>query len=206
MNKYSLNPAVFGTHKLVAEEIMPGKIVLDVGCSQGYLKRLVGSGTFWGIDHNTRDLELAKKTGYQHTFKMDLNYYRTFKSKQKFDYVVMADILEHLNSPNHVLNYFVRSYLKTDGRLIVSLPNVAHISIRLGLLFGIFDYTESGILDRTHLHLFTLKNARELLKNCGLKIIKEKFSSNHFGRFIKKFPFLATLLGYNLIFLCQRKS
>jgi len=135
-----------------------------------------------------------------------LNNYNSFKINQKFDVIIFADILEHLMFSEKVLNFFVTNYLKSNGKVIISLPNVANFTIRIGLLFGNFGYTESGILDKTHLYLYTLKTARKLVSEVGLSIVKEKFSSNHFGYFIKIFPFLGTLLGYNLIFVCQKKS
>ena len=95
------------------------------------------------------------------------------------------------------------SHLKKNGKIIVSLPNVAHITIRLKLLFGDFTYTESGILDKTHLHLFTLKSARDFIASCGLMIERERFSSNRFGRIIDLFPVLGKLLGYNIILVCK---
>jgi hypothetical protein len=64
--------------------------------------------------------------------------------------------------------------LKPNGRLIVSLPNVANISVRLALLFGQFNYMERGILDRTHLHFYTRKTARALLESAGWEIVESK--------------------------------
>ena len=68
---------------------------------------------------------------------------------------------------------------------------------------GKFDYQESGILDKTHLHLYTKKSAKALIEHEGLRIIKTKFSSNNFGRIIEIFPWLGGLLGFDLIFLCE---
>ena len=59
-----------------------------------------------------------------------------------------------------------------DGHLVVSVPNVANITVRLMLLFGKFDYTERGILDRTHVRFFTRKTARRFLEEGGWEIEK----------------------------------
>jgi hypothetical protein len=64
--------------------------------------------------------------------------------------------------------------LNTHGQLIVSLPNVANITVRLMLLLGRFDYTERGILDRTHVRFFTRKTARRFLQENGFQIVKER--------------------------------
>jgi hypothetical protein len=58
--------------------------------------------------------------------------------------------------------------------LIVSLPNIANIYIRLMLLFGRFDYSERGLLDRTHIRFFTRKTARHLLESNGYSILEEQ--------------------------------
>lgn len=206
MKDYSLNPAEYGTHKLVASEIGKGNIVLDVGCNKGYLKQLVPDNTFYGIDYNRDDLKSALKSGYKKVYQLDLNDYNRFRSKEKYDVIVFADILEHLLFPDKVLKFFVEHYLKRGGKIIISLPNVAHITVRLSLLRGRFVYTQSGILDRTHLHLYTVQTAGELIASSGLNIIQRKFSSNRLGRLIQHFPFLGTLLGFNLIFICRKKS
>ncbi|OGG21054.1 hypothetical protein A3D03_05185 [Candidatus Gottesmanbacteria bacterium RIFCSPHIGHO2_02_FULL_40_13] len=203
---YSLNKARFGTHRLIAQELGSGHNILDVGCNKGYLKTLANDNYFYGIDINSKDLTHAKKLGYKKVYKLDLNNYKSFIATNKFDIIVFADILEHLLYPDKVLPYFVNNYLKRTGKIIISLPNVANFYIRFNLLIGNFDYTDCGILDRTHLHLYTIKSAKELIERCNLKIIKVKYSSNFFGKIIKTLPFLGPLFGYNLIFICQQKS
>lgn len=206
MSVYGLNTARFGTHQLIAEELGSSNNILDVGCNKGYLKILAKDNNFCGIDLNSQDLAHARKLGYKRVYKLDLNKYKLFKSKEKFDVIVFADILEHLLHPEEVLSYFVRNYLEKNGKVIISLPNVANFLVRYNLLIGNFDYSDCGILDKTHLHLYTLKSAKELIGRCNLGILKVKYSSNFFGKFVKTFPFLGTLLGFNLIFVCQQES
>ena len=207
MNNYNLNTSKYGTHKLIACEIGKNMSILDIGCNKGYLKNLTDeSNIFWGIDFFLNNLKAAKKNGYKITHRMDLNNFKQFKSKQKFDILILADILEHLVDPEKVLTFFVSNNLKDNGKVIISLPNILNISVRLNLLFGRFDYTEEGILDKTHLHFYTLKTGRKLINFSGLKIIKEKFSSNRFGFLFRRFPFLKNLLGYNLIYICKKNE
>jgi hypothetical protein len=54
--------------------------------------------------------------------------------------------------------------------VIVSVPNVAHLWVRLSLLVGRFDYADRGILDRTHLRFFTRRTLLELLRSAGLRV------------------------------------
>ena len=77
-----------------------------------------------------------------------------------------------------------KKYLKEDGIIIVSLPNVALWRVRLNLIFGKFDYTDYGVMDRTHLHLYTFKTAKELLSNSGFKVTNQLGASYSFGNWI----------------------
>ncbi|MFO0826425.1 MAG: methyltransferase domain-containing protein, partial [Gemmataceae bacterium] len=93
--------------------------------------------------------------------------------EKKFDLILLQDVLEHLRSPDQMLQDCKR-YCKPSGRVIVSVPNVANITVRLGLLFGSFDYRPRGILDRTHLRFFTRKTARQLLESAGYEVIEQR--------------------------------
>jgi SAM-dependent methyltransferase len=89
-----------------------------------------------------------------------------------FDVIVAGDILEHLPRPEALMAP-LRSLLAPGGILLMSLPNVANVTTRLGLLAGRFDYADRGILDRTHLRFFTRKSARELLVSADFRIVGE---------------------------------
>jgi len=64
--------------------------------------------------------------------------------------------------------------LDSRGLLLISVPNVANITVRLALLFGRFEYTERGILDRTHVRFYTSRTAREMIDRAGYEIVAEK--------------------------------
>lgn len=81
--------------------------------------------------------------------------------------VVCGDVLEHTADPVAVLNVLRRA-ATDDAKFIISLPNVAHLAVRLMLLFGRFPKMERGILDKTHLHFFTRDTAEAMLKQAGL--------------------------------------
>jgi len=93
-----------------------------------------------------------------------------------FDVVVMADVLEHLHDQRHVLDE-VRRSMRPGGRLFISVPNIANLTIRLGLLFGFFVYRERGILDETHVRFYTLSTIRAAIENAGFEVEKIRGSS-----------------------------
>jgi methionine biosynthesis protein MetW len=175
--------------------------VLDVGCSSGYLgDMLMGNGNImYGVDGNQEAIAEARKK-YKETLCLNFNTDPIPFSKEMFDVIVFADVLEHLLYPEEVLKQCV-DMLKPGGRIIVSLPNVALWRVRLNLLFGCFDYADYGVLDRTHLHLYTFKTAKELVEKCGLKVISNHGAMNlrAFGILTKLFPLLRTLLGIHII-------
>lgn len=83
-----------------------------------------------------------------------------------FDYVIFADVLEHLREPQKVLEK-IRRYMKNDAALIVSVPNFMNITVMLPLLRGNLEYADEGILDKTHLKMFTMKSCVEMLTQAG---------------------------------------
>lgn len=89
---------------------------------------------------------------------------------QKFDLILFADVLEHVSRPTDVLRRFL-AHLEEDGRVIVSLPNVAAWTVRAQLLRGRFKYEKSGILDETHLRFFTRETAVSLVEDAGLEVL-----------------------------------
>lgn len=92
------------------------------------------------------------------------------------DALVLADVLEHLRNPAQALR-LVHAAIKDDGHVFISVPNIANITIRLGLLLGIFEYRDRGILDHTHLRFYTLRTIRREVENAGFRILDEGGSS-----------------------------
>ncbi|MFH1544807.1 MAG: class I SAM-dependent methyltransferase [archaeon] len=153
--------------------ISPGQKVLDVGCADGTLGQKIKS-EFGNV---IVGIEVSKKMGKEARKKLDavvigdVEEINLNLKKNYFDVVVLADILEHLKQPEGVIKK-LNPFLKSDGTIIVSVPNVANIFVRLKLLFGKFDYEKSGIMDETHLRWFTLKSLKEMMERNGFKVEK----------------------------------
>jgi methionine biosynthesis protein MetW len=89
-----------------------------------------------------------------------------------FDVIIFADVLEHLVDPWNVLRQ-MRPLLASQGHVLISMPNVAHWTVRLNLLRGRFDYTDGYLMDRTHLRWFTFRTARELAQQAGYRVVDQ---------------------------------
>lgn len=161
----------FHTHMKVLKLVLPNSTVLEIGSSTGYFTReLLKKGCQVVCVEANKDA--VREAGKHLQNKIiegkveDIKKYLT--KKEKFDYIILADVLEHLADPSKCLTNLL-GYLKPEGRLVISLPNIANFSIRFNLLFwGKFNYQEYGILDKTHLHFFTNKTARDLFRKKGL--------------------------------------
>ena len=165
-----LNERPLGGHRKLLALVPEGARVLDVGCSSGYLSRpLAESGsTVTGLELDPEAAEQARAFCDQvlvgDVERMDLPF-----EPASFDAVVCGDLVEHLRDPRAFFAR-VRPLIKPGGRIVLSTPNVANWAIRLSLLFGRFRYSERGILDRTHAHLFTRKTLKEALEGAGYRI------------------------------------
>ncbi len=104
---------------------------------------------------------------FDHTIIADLDTVHSLP--RGFDAIVLADVIEHLHNQKKVLAE-VRESLNPDGYVFISVPNIANLTIRVGLLFGLFIYRERGILDETHVRFYTLDTVRSTLENAGFRV------------------------------------
>lgn len=199
--------------------------VLDIGCGEGFLAaEIVKQGNrVTGVDALSQASETSALSDY---YSADLNQglegVVARLHGKRFDRVLLLDILEHLQQPERILEQ-CHQLVAADGQVIVSVPNVANMTVRLMLLFGKFNYTERGILDRTHQRFFTRKTARRLLAEAGYKIVAAKMTviplELTLGLSPNGFLFkmlnsilsvltsmLPTLLGYQIMLVAQPKA
>ena len=119
------------------------------------------------------------------------------------DAIVLADILEHLRDPSSLLAC-VRQSLTRDGHLFVSVPNIANVTVRLGLLFGIFEYRERGILDSSHLRFYTMRTIKRQIEGAGFRIVAIRGSSVPIRLILPKAPELLLRIGERLLTIITR--
>lgn len=170
-DRYSSHAQIAGMlHRLGAAAKRPYK-VLDVGCASGFLRNFLPGSEFQfiGIERDPDLVQQARQT-YDEVYQADLTSSLDLPLPEDLDAIVFADVLEHLPYPEVVLATLLKRYVKPGTPVIISLPNVAHLYMRLSLLLGRFEYADRGILDRTHLRFYTLRSAQQLCSECDIHI------------------------------------
>lgn len=172
---YTLKQSPTGSHMQIVEAIRPGTEVLDLGCSQGLLARpLLEKGVrVTGVDVAVGE-RLAEELAEYH--QQDLEEPLDLPVGRVFDYVVCADVIEHVRNRTQLLRS-ARRHLKEDGRLIISTPNIALWFYRLSLLVGRFEYGPRGVLDETHVHLFTGATFRRTVERAGFQVVGRRVTA-----------------------------
>lgn len=145
--------------------------VLELGCGAGatlaHIKYLYPEASVHGIELDRQIASLGAQYFDIVQGNVETDEFRY--GEHSFDYIICADVLEHLFDVDKVLQK-IKRYLKDDGYLIASIPNIRHVSVLLPLLMGEFRYRDAGILDRTHVRFFTLNSIHELMQNNGFAI------------------------------------
>ncbi|MFT3817633.1 MAG: methyltransferase domain-containing protein [Rubrivivax sp.] len=157
---------------VLAGLVAPGSRVLDLGTGSGSLGRLLRQRgcRVDGVTLNAAEREAAQD-GYERLELLDLEqpgWAQRFAAGA-YDYVVCADVLEHLREPERVLQA-CRGLLRADGWLLASVPNVAYAGMVLELMHGDWKYGPEGLLDRTHLRFYTRRSFTRVLQSEGWQV------------------------------------
>lgn len=176
---YTLKPDRFSSHAQIAARLWRQAknytndpcVVLDVGCANGFLRHFLPAPYFYliGVERDAECVVQVRQY-YDEVYQADLTPELVLSLSRKPQVVVLADVLEHLPEPASVLTNLLQNHVAPGTRVVISLPNVAHLWVRISLLLGRFEYTDRGILDRTHLRFFTLQSARRLCYECEIAI------------------------------------
>lgn len=206
-------------HSILMRLIPPGSRVLELGCASGYLsghmEKALGCRVT-GLEFDPAATAIAaQRCSEVHTVDLDAPDALTpAQASAPYDVLLAAAVLEHLRYPERLLRS-ARDLLKPSALIIVSLPNIAHWQMRLRLLAGRFDYEDYGIMDRTHLRLYTLKTGRQLLENQGYAVTDVQIAGSGLQNLLNgrarraggplPRPILPGLLAYELIYSARLK-
>ncbi|HEU5194211.1 MAG TPA: class I SAM-dependent methyltransferase [Methylomirabilota bacterium] len=169
--RYTLKADPHSSHSVILRWLGDGhgRRLLDVGAADGLLGRqLTARG--WRVTAIEGDPALAGAGADACETMLMADLDREIPALDGgFDAIVYGDVLEHLRDPARVLCELNRK-LAPSAPAVISVPNVAHLWMRLSLAAGRFEYGERGILDRTHLRFFTRRSFRALLTAAGLRV------------------------------------
>lgn len=180
MSKYNfdLDMSTDNSNSLILRQIKPESKVFEFGCAHGrmtrYLKETLNCTVYVS--------EIDKESGKSASQWADQSYIgkagdlenpKFFEKLSdnnidNFDYIIFADVLEHLRDPRSVLKSAM-NLLKPDGSCWVSIPNIAHNSVLIDLWNHKFTYRDVGLLDDTHIRFFTVMSLHQLILDLGLK-------------------------------------
>jgi SAM-dependent methyltransferase len=156
------------SHAMELDLIGRNKRVVDFGCWTGLVAgELKRRGCYvTGIERDTQAARVAEGT-CDRVIVADLDQadLAELLEGETYDVGLFGDVIEHLARPERVLRG-MRDLLNPGGYIVVSVPNITHANIRLMLLEGRFDYSDTGILDDTHLKYFTRQSIADLLESC----------------------------------------
>ncbi len=149
------------SHGEILSLISEGERILEFGCAKGELAGEIKknlNGRVWGIEIDAGAFEIAREN-LEGGVVCDIENYEWEKEFEgaSFDTLLFADVLEHLRDPAKAIKRAL-PLLKDNGKIIFSVPNIAHADIITKLLNNRFDYTDIGLLDNTHIHFFAREN------------------------------------------------
>jgi methionine biosynthesis protein MetW len=192
---------------LIAEMVSPGARVLDIGCGDGTLLRLLAEKR--GVDGRGIELSQAGVNScvarglsvIQGDADTDLVYYPDLA----FDFVILSQTIQATYSPHHVLEQLLR----IGKRVVVSFPNFGHWRVRTQLMFGgrmpKTDNLPDRWYDTPNIHLCTIKDFLGLCRDAGAKV-ERAVALNAYGRKlgVSMPAFAQNLFGEQAVFLLSR--
>lgn len=179
-------------HSFVLSHVKKDSSVLEIGCHTGYFSYWLkekGCSVF-GVDIYEPAVKKASKyldDYYVGDVESDA-FIETLENKT-FDTIIIMHVLEHLINPQ-VLLLKLQNHLTEEGNIVISIPNISCWNSRLNIFKGNFNYTDTGIMDKTHLRFFNYITAKELIHNTGYQNVafkgvgKSTFSTVPSWRFI----------------------
>jgi 2-polyprenyl-3-methyl-5-hydroxy-6-metoxy-1,4-benzoquinol methylase len=147
--------------------------VLEVGAGAGHVTKVLAErgNRVTAVDVDAVALESAASyAAAVHSGDLDVVALDELSGPGPFDVVLLGDVIEHLRDPVSALRA-ARRVLRPGGSIVVSVPNVAHIDLRLHLFIGRWKYQPIGLLDETHVRFFTRATLEETLTAAGLRIV-----------------------------------
>lgn len=151
------------------------RIVIDIGCNTGasceWVKKQYPGCTTVGVEINPHAAKIAKgHVDILIELPIEEIVWREYGIEPgTVDFIIIADVLEHLENPWQVL-HDLRHLLSPSGAVLASIPNARNLWLLDHLANGNWTYTNEGLLDATHLRFFTRKEIERLFRKAGYEI------------------------------------
>ncbi|MCA6379264.1 MAG: class I SAM-dependent methyltransferase [Cytophagales bacterium] len=164
---------------VVRKEMLPfvpsdARVTLEIGCGDGNFAELLlarGALEVWGIEYEKEQADLAQERMMK-VLVGDVAEQLTSLPDNYFDVIICNDVLEHLIDPYTVISK-LRYKLKKEGVMISSIPNIRYFRNLFDYFFNKnWDYTDSGIMDKTHFRFFTYRSIRKMFESNGYEVVK----------------------------------
>ena len=172
MKHYSVEMKVDNSISKLLKHIKPSSRVLEFGCADGKMTKYMSEElncNVYIVEYDKKSYSKAIQYAKGGICSDILKFEWKTAFEEKFDYIIFADVLEHLNNPQKVIKE-CKSILKDTGYLLVSVPNIGHNDILIKLFQQKFEYTNTGLLDNTHIHFFAYHELTSFFKNSGYVI------------------------------------
>ena len=170
-DNYKLKEKFDSPHKRAIDRIKEGSYVLDIGCHSTKLAKILNDTKNCKITAIDKSEKLENSSFIEKYFSFDLDNGLPDLDYNKFDYILLLDVIEHLKNPEEFMTRLKQKTEKNPNlKIITSTGNVGFLIIRLMLLFGSFNYGHRGILDKTHTRLFTFSSFKNLMVQTGFNI------------------------------------
>lgn len=176
---FELDLNTANTMSVIDGWITDGAEVLEFGPAYGRLTRHLSRERNCRVTIVERDEVSGREAAryavqsYVGAEEGDINRFCWCDTSRKYDYIIFADVLEHLPEPDRVLEK-CRALMAPRGAILVSIPNIAHNSILIDLWNDSFVYGDAGLLDRTHIHFFTYRSFYDMVDRLGLGIVRQQ--------------------------------
>lgn len=167
---------------LILKEVKPNSNVLEFGPAYGRMTKYLKEQLNCSICIVEKDMDSGNSAkmfadkyfigGASGNGDIDGDIWFYDLKSHKFDHIIFADVLEHVNDPWTTLKR-AATLLTDNGTILISVPNVSHNSVIIDLMNDKFEYRPTGLLDNTHIRFFTNTSLRNMVEDAGLLITKE---------------------------------
>lgn len=156
----------------IYERIPGGSKVLEIGSGSGILANLLSIRKKCQVYCIEKQHKLAfiSKNKCVEVLNVDIETAELPYECGFFDYIILGNVLEHFRDPSEILMK-LKKYLKADGSIIYSVPNIVNWYSRMTIFLGKFEYEKSGVFDKTHLRFYNLNSAKRLASESGYRIV-----------------------------------